>query len=266
MPRGEPEFIRPLPDVVSSLHGCTPMQPVSLERTLCPALAAVALLLAAPVAAEPMDLSNATARWVAVRFEVSPEDRPGQVRSRFSRRFMAWLAPDEREGALRVTVAAPIVENHLFIGQEPSPGSFSDFVWIIDSATGHVLSARTAGLLLREIGWGFARWKTDATVDISMDTFAAVGFQRSRLLGRPYPKLCKPPDANRCTVVHPVRFEQETGYVNAVGYVTARWNGLTVRSFSPLGEAIFSEISDPFDTIWSQGEAAVHADAAVPAR
>ena len=49
-----------------------------VEKTLRPLLAAAALLLAIPAAAEPMDLSNPEARWVAVSFEVSPQDRPGQ--------------------------------------------------------------------------------------------------------------------------------------------------------------------------------------------
>jgi len=223
------------------------------------------LLLAAPVGAEPMDLSNAEPRWVAVRFEVSPEDRPGQIRGRFSRRFLARLEPAEQAGAVQVTVASPIVEEHLFTGQEPSPGSFSDFVWTIDRATGHVLSARTSGVLLREIGWGFARWKADAAVDVSMDTSAAVGFQASRLLGEPYPELCEQPDASRCTVVYPVRYDRETGYVNAVGRVTARSGGIEVRSFSPLGEAMFDEIEDPFDAIWTRGDGAVLTGAAAPA-
>ncbi len=74
-----------------------------------------ALLVAAPAGAEPMDLSDSTARWVSVRFEVSPPDHPGQIRSRFSRRFLARLEPGAHERELRVTVAAPVVEK-----QKPS--------------------------------------------------------------------------------------------------------------------------------------------------
>ena len=234
-------------------------------KNLLPLLAAGALLLAGPALAQPMDLSDPTARWVSVRFEISPEDRPGQIRSRFSPRFLARLEPAARQGEVRVTVSAPIVEEHLFTGQEPSPGTFSDFVWTFDSHTGHVTSARTSGVLLREVGWGLTRWKTDAEVEVTMNTFEAVGFRQSRLMGSPYPRVCQRPDASRCTVVYPARYDGETGYVNAVGQVTARSGGLEVRSFSPLGEAIFSEIDDPFDTIWTGGDTALHTGVAAPA-
>lgn len=240
------------------------MPPARLAKILGPVLGAAALSLALPAAADPMDLSNATARWVAVRFEVSPEDRPAQTRARFSGRVMARLEPGALEGTLEVTVPGPAVEEHLFIGQEPSPGSFSDFVWTFDRESGHVLSAHTMGVLLREIGWRFARWKTDAAVDVTMDTLTAVGFQESRLMGDPYPKLCREPDPQRCTIVSPARYDPVTGYVNAVGHVTARSAGMTVQSFSPLGEALFSEIDDPFDAIWTRVDAALHTGDAAP--
>jgi hypothetical protein len=233
------------------------MSPLLAEKSARTFLLLAALLVAAPAGAEPMDLSDPTARWVSVRFEVSPPDHPGQIRSRFSRRFLARLEPGAHEGELRVTVAAPVVEKRLFTGQEPSPGTFSDFVWTFDPSTGHVTSATTSGVLLREIGWGLARWKTDAVVEVAMDTYGPVGFRSSRLMGEAYPKVCRKPDASRCTVIYPVQYDDETGYVNAVGQVTARSAGIVVRSFSPLGEAIFGEIDDPFDTIWAQGDAAL---------
>ena len=65
-------------------------------------------------------------------------------------------------------------------------------------------------------------------------------------------------------MISPTRYDPLTGYVNAVGHVTARSGGITVHSFSPLGEAIFSEIDDPFDTIWTQIDAALHTGAATP--
>jgi len=251
--------------LVSRLHSFRPMPSPLSEKHLAPLLAVAALLVAAPAFAQPMDLSDTTARWVSVRFEVSPEDRPGQVRGRFSRRFLARLEPGTDEATVRVTVAAPIVEQHLLTGQEPAPGTFSDFVWTFDRGTGHVVSARTTGVLLRELGWGFTRWKTDAEVEVAMDTFDPVGFRQSRLMGAPYPRLCAEPDDGRCTVVYPARYDGQTGYVNAVGQVTARSGGLEVKSFSPLGEAMFAEIDDPFDTIWSRGEGALHTGVAAPA-
>lgn len=246
------------------------MQPTLRQNALWLALA-LGALCAPPAAAEPlggsetpMDLGNREPRWVAVRFEVSPADRPGQIRGHFTPRFLARLEPAERDGEVRIVIDGAVAEEHLFPGQQPSPGSFSDFVWTFDTATGHVVSAKLSGVLLREIGWGFARWKTDAAFDVAMDTFAPVGFETSRMMGEAYPRLCEAPESERCTVVAPHRYDPTTGYVNAVGRVIARSAGLSVQSFSPIGEAVFSEITDPFDTIWTQGGPSLRADVAAP--
>ena len=92
-----------------------------------------------------------------------------------------------------------------------------------------------------------------------------VGFEPSRLMGEAYPRMCDGLDTSRCTVVEPARYDPASGYVNAVGRITARSGGLRVRSFCPLGEAIFSEIDDPFDGIWSQADPALRADVDVAA-
>jgi hypothetical protein len=97
-----------------------------------------------------------------------------------------------------------------------------------------------------------------------MDTRAPVGFETSRMMGEAYPRLCAEPDTARCTVVEPRPYDPATGYVNAVGRVTASSGGLRVHSFSPIGEALFSEISDPFDAIWTRGDPALRADVAAP--
>jgi hypothetical protein len=209
-----------------------------------------------------VNLQDPSPRWVAVRFEVSPADRPAQVRSYFTTRLPARLEPTDRPGEVRLTIDGRFIEQHLMVGEEPSPGSFSDFVWIFDSETGHVRTATFSGILLRELGWGFAAWKTDARVEVQMDTREAVGFEPSRFLGKSYPRLCATRDPSRCTIVEPQPYDPTTGYVNAVGRVTAHSGGLQVKSFSPLGEAIFSEIDDPFDSIWTRTVPAIHADVA----
>lgn len=216
-----------------------------------PGLGLVAALAATSASAAPLDLSDATPRWVAVEFEVSPADRPAQLHTRFTRRLPARFEAGETPGEIRVQLKGHLVEKFLLPGERPLPGSFGDFTWIFDARTGHVRSAEVAGVLLREVGWGFARWKTEATIHVRMDTRAPVRFESIQLMGESVHRLCPGTRAVPCTVVEPRRFDPATGYVNAVGAITARSGALRVRSFSPLGEAVFSEIDTPFDSIWA---------------
>ena len=53
-------------------------------------------------------------------------------------------------------------------------------------------------------------------------------------------------------MVDPSGYDSSRGYVHAVGSVLARTGIISLRSFSPLGEALFSELEDqrqPLD--WS---------------
>lgn len=223
----------------------------------------VGALASAPAAGEPLDLRDTEPRWVAVRFEISPRERPEQTRSRFTRPLLGRLEPTPHAGELRIAVDARAIETHLFPGQDPAPGSFSDFVWIFDSETGHVRSATLAGTLFHSVGWGFASWRTETRFDARMDTLAPAGFRADRVLGEPYARLCHGP-AGQCTVVEPQTYDPATGYVNAVGRITAHNGALSIHSFSPLGEAIFSEIGDPFDAAWLGAAAEPRVDVAAP--
>lgn len=222
-------------------------------------------LAAVPATGEPLDLGDARPRWVGVAFEVSPADRPAQLRSRYSARLPARLEPTKTPGELRITIGGHLVEEFLLTDQQPAPGSFGDFTWVLDSTTGHVRSARLSGILQRKLRWGPASWKTDAQVEVRMDTLQPIGFEVTRLLGETYHRLCAKPDPTECTVVEPRPLDPRTGYVNAVGTVTARSGPLGLRSFSPLGEAVFTEIDDPFDTLWKRiGAKPLHAGVASP--
>jgi hypothetical protein len=55
--------------------------------------------------------------------------------------------------------------------------------------------------------------------------------------------LCGPDEVG-CELVPAQRFDPDTGYVNAVGELSARSSLLTTKSFSPIGEAIFEEVGD----------------------
>ncbi len=194
------------------------------------------------LAAEPMKLTNPAARWVAVRFEISPSHRPGQLDTVYTPPLPAWLETADTPGRVRVRVGGRWVEEMLLAGRNPQPGSFSDFVWTFDVASGRVISAETSGRLLQTLQWGWLRSSVVTEIEIRMGTEVPAGFARPRrLLGHEFFGFCDRSASKRCTLVEPADYNPDTGYVNAVGAVSARTGPVSIRSFSPLGEAVFSE-------------------------
>lgn len=192
-------------------------------------------------ASEPMDLRNPQPRWLSVRFENSPADRPAQLATRYTAELPAWFEPEEGSGRVRVTIAGPVVEAGRFARQRLRAGSFSDFVWIFEPSSGEVVSARLRGTLIRRLDFGVFGSDVDLPFEAEMATRAAVGFEPVRhTLGQLVFPFCER-TGDRCTLVAPVRYDSRTGYVNAVGSILARAMGSAARTFSPLGEAIFSE-------------------------
>ena len=53
-----------------------------------------------------------------------------------------------------------------------------------------------------------------------------------------------------CTLVPARPYDRLSGYVNAVGEIRATTGSLEVDSFSPLGEAIFSEVDPAQEAAW----------------
>jgi hypothetical protein len=188
-----------------------------------------------------MDLSLDRPRRIAVRFETAPPDRPDQIDTHYTAPLAAWLEPGEHPGETRVTIDARMVERYLFGDQNPVPGSFGDFVWIFDAASGQVRSAEVSGRLRHHIAWGHF---VETPVWVHMDTLHIAGFAPpQRLLGHVYRSYCGREDPE-CTLVRARSYDPRTGYVNAVGEIVARQGPLQVRSFSPLGEAVFNEWPD----------------------
>lgn len=220
-------------------------------------LAALLALLAGPAGAQstdrPLDLSDPTPRWVDVAFELSPRDAPGRLDAAWSPRLRAWLQPADlrRKGWVLVALPAPAAERLFTLGEErPAEGSFSDFVWVFDAASGHVVSAEVTGALYTRVGWGFLG--SDARVEFRAVMSTAGGPRGFRspffLLGQSLFRVCEPAEAERdddCTLVAPVPLQPHTGYVNAVGEILATGHGITTRSFSSLGEARFFETPAP---------------------
>jgi hypothetical protein len=221
----------------------------------CLLCAGIALIAAAfeplQALAEPMDLRDPEPRWVQVRFELSPSDQPGQTDTVYSPPFAAWLEPGERPGEVSVTVDGRTVEQHLLLDQEPRPGSFSDFVWIFDVETGHVRSARVSGAVRQRLQLGRASWKVTARIRIEMNTRSDAGFKKpANLMGQRVRRFCAAEDSGSCTLVPARTYDPITGYVNAVGAIGADSGAIRIESFSPLGEAIFSELDYPLDGLW----------------
>ena len=208
--------------------------------------------LAAPAAGEPMDLANAQPRLVAVRFEVSPADRPGQIDAVYTPEFAAWLEPGEQPGEVRVRIDGWVVEEHLLEGHQPQRGTFSDFVWVFDAATGAVRSATVTGWVERELRFGFVSWRAEARVIARMDTQGAAGYGAAgELFGHAIRRFCRSAqERSDCTLVPARPYDRLSGYVNAVGEIRATTGSLEVDSFSPLGEAIFSEVDPAQEAAW----------------
>ncbi|RIL05337.1 MAG: hypothetical protein DCC71_10760 [Proteobacteria bacterium] len=211
-------------------------------RVVAAIAACVVALVIAPrgARAEPMDLDDARARWVGVRFENSPSDRPAQLATAYTDEIAAWLEPD---GAtrVRVTVAGRDVERSYFSRQRLRPGSFSDYVWIFDRATGEVVSASLRGTLLREYDLGWVESEIETLFEAFMTTSAEAGFSGSkRMFGQLVFPHCDD-RSDECTLVPARRYDRSTGYVNAVGSIVGRALGFSARTFSAIGEAVFSE-------------------------
>lgn len=197
---------------------------------------------ASPAASGPMDLHEQRSRPVWVALEISPRHLPASLDHHYSERRPAWFEPGPGEG--RVTIRVPGAEmERLLASFDPVPGSFDDYVWIFDVESGHVLSASVEGALLQNLDWGMIRTHVQAQIAAHMTTLRAAGFlpPRSRF-GQLLFEHCgsRSPD---CNLVAPRPYDPDTGYVNAVGSIEARaMGGITTQTFSPLGEAVFSEM------------------------
>ncbi|MBW2275440.1 MAG: hypothetical protein JRG96_19415 [Deltaproteobacteria bacterium] len=212
------------------------------------ALAGLILVLASAASAggDPMNLSDRRPRWVGVTFEVSSSDDPGRINTRYSDSFAAWLRPGETEDLIEVVVPSSVVEEHLLVEESPMPGSFSDFVWVFDARGGEVVSASVSGVMLRTLDWGLAKTRAAARIQVDMGTRARAGFEAPRtLLGQTFFRHCTRRNSASCTLVDGVPLDPSSGYVNAVGAMQVRSSVTTLRSFSPLGEAIFQEVAEP---------------------
>jgi hypothetical protein len=217
------------------------------------------VLFAQTARAEPLDLQDPTPRWIEVRFEVSPSSEPGRLDSHWSAGRAAYLESDPDSPIVRIRIPAEEIEAHLSTtGTETVPGSFSDFVWTLDSRSGHVLAAELTGRVRERFSLGWIRTSALIEIRIEMTTHYASGFLPGKgIFGLQTNAFCSPaPLSTGCIAVDPIRFDPDSGYVNAVGSVVAATGITEIRAFSPLGEAQFRERSpEPRETAISGSSA-----------
>lgn len=201
-----------------------------------------ALLLSIDATAEPMDLLDPTPRPIEVAFEVSPRENPTQTDTVYTPNLTAYLEPGDVLGQIRVTVDRRDVESVLFAGHDPVPGSVSDFVWVFDAESGEVVSAELSGRLVKELDWGLWNSTAETYVEIEMVTQRVGGAEKPRRwLGQMLFGYCDDPSQRSCEIVSGRSYDRDSGYVYAVGAMQVHFGKLKLPTFSPLGEAIFSE-------------------------
>jgi hypothetical protein len=82
----------------------------------------------------------------------------------------------------------------------------------------------------------------DTPFQVDMNTSRPAGHGlKQRLFGLSITGFCEPSPWRICKAVRPILYDRSTGYVNALGPVLADAEIARIRSFSPLGEAVFSE-------------------------
>jgi hypothetical protein len=241
--RARPPFVgAPLADPIGNGHRAHWEQ--KREAVVVRVLLTVVLLLSSGNAfAEPVDFLDPEPRWIEVAFEVSPRDKPEQADTVYTPKIRARLETEAESGRAKVTIDRRWVEGILLADQDPVAGSFSDFVWIFDVATGEVVSASLSGVVMKQLDWGLFRSKVETKISVDMATIRAGGFKKPRRwLGQQIFGFCDGERGESCTFVAPSDYDTSNGYVNAVGALSVRFADLTLRTFSPLGEAVFTEV------------------------
>lgn len=206
-------------------------------------LAGIAAVLAVQAgSAQPLDLGERRARPIHVAIEISPQELPAQLDHQYSERAVAWFEPGPGPGRATVRIDGPEVERVLQ-AFDPVPGSFGEFVWIFDTATGDVLSATLGGAFRQRVDLGPVRTHVRAEIMARMTTLQPVGFRPPRSqLGHVVFEHCVAQESG-CNTVAPRALDPFTGYVNAVGKITATVvGGIRTETYSPLGEAVFTEM------------------------
>lgn len=190
---------------------------------------------------DPMDLARTEARWISVQVINA---LPGERHPRPGPPARAWYAVGDRPGERVVTVPGPEVERIFFANRSPVDRSFSDFVWVFDAETGHVLSASFTGMVSEPVWIGPLQATARVAIAARLSTRMPGGYRRPRrIAGRTVTGYCADSDLPECTAVEPAAYDPETGWVRANGAVCASWRSLRTLAYTTMGQARFLELN-----------------------
>ncbi|MBW2229926.1 MAG: hypothetical protein JRH17_06035 [Deltaproteobacteria bacterium] len=193
-------------------------------------------------AGEAMDLARLESRWVALQVVTTI---PGDPEPHLSGPALGWYEAGPGKTQRSVTVPGPEVERIFFADRSPVDHSFSDFVWVFDVVTGHVVSASFSGLVDEPIRIGPIRSSVRVSILVELSTRAAGGYRAPReLAGRTVIDYCPDPTRLGCTEVPGAVYDSESGWVSANGGVCAVWRSLSTHAYTSIGQARFQEL-DP---------------------
>jgi hypothetical protein len=215
------------------------------EQSLFGLVLVLIFFVAGQVRGEGLDLRNPTPRAITVSFENSGPRAPGALDQQYGEPVRGFFVPGPGEDQALVRIPGAEMER-VVSHYEPVPGSFSDFVWIFDTITGHVVNASFAGVVKSKIDWGFFDSEVETSIVMDLGTRNTGGFLAPvERLGHVIYGFCEEV-AQDCRQIPPAPLDADTGYVNAVGSVVATAiGGLETTSYSPMGEAMFQESHTP---------------------
>lgn len=186
-----------------------------------------------------MDLARRQARWVTVEAVITS---PDATHERLSQPARAWYEVGARPGERIVTVPGHEVERVLFADRTPVDGSFSDFVWVFDATTGHVVSASLSGSISEPIRLGPLRTAAEVSIEILVSTRISGGYQPPhRIAGKTVIGYCADPSLPDCHPVPIAAYDRASGWVRSAGAVCASWRSLRTLAYTSLGQARFTE-------------------------
>lgn len=183
-----------------------------------------------------LDLADATTRDVFLWFEQSPADAPsntpGILDSDWSGSITASYISDGTTATITVSGAdfEPVVAA---MGYVPQAGTFSDYVFQIDVATGEFTGSFTGTVTLdsRDVDW-------DSSVDSTGIGGYQTPFKTVKDTNVDYWQWCDAGDAGCVIVAGPVGKNSWTLLTDA-----GKWK--TVNTFSPFGAMAMGEIPEP---------------------
>jgi len=188
------------------------------------------LLLVGGADADPVDLTIAVDRPILVQVDTDLSNYAA-IGAAYGPAESSTLSFDGDVAIVTVPAAtiSALVDN-LFSGLAASvPGSFSDYVILIDRQTSEVLSATLSGTI------NIVAFNLDIALGQTASSTATAGFELIDLFGAILPSFCT--GGGACTIVPGLPYDPVTGALNAVGSASTSLGNF----FTPFGDMLLSE-------------------------